>query len=167
MDDLLTTARAYEAVNCQLNAMSAVSTPSQVNHIHEEKASNQKQSHRAKGRSGHKKECYKCGRQGHFARDKQCPAKSRKCRHCGEIGHFEIKGPKKGDSPRKQGTSHHKPRNNSRTGRKENNSNTNYVNVEDDEAEEPDYVFSVGADASKADYGSITLTVGGVDCQIS
>ena len=35
--------------------------------------------------------CFGCGREGHFAGDKSCPARDQACRKCGKVGHFQIK----------------------------------------------------------------------------
>ena len=34
------------------------------------------------------KTCFSCGKEGHFSRDRNCPAKGRKCSKCGKYGHF-------------------------------------------------------------------------------
>ena len=34
--------------------------------------------------------CFRCDREGHFARSDSCPAKNKKCKSCGKIGHFAI-----------------------------------------------------------------------------
>jgi hypothetical protein len=35
-----------------------------------------------------KRNCWKCGREGHFSFDDCCPAKNVRCRNCGFVGHF-------------------------------------------------------------------------------
>ncbi|XP_052567403.1 uncharacterized protein LOC128093730 [Culex pipiens pallens] len=35
------------------------------------------------------RECYRCGKLGHFANDENCPAKDQKCKRCGMVGHFK------------------------------------------------------------------------------
>ena len=32
--------------------------------------------------------CYRCGRQGHQGKDKNCPAHDQTCRKCSKVGHF-------------------------------------------------------------------------------
>ena len=34
------------------------------------------------------KTCFSCGKEGHFSRDRNCPAKGRKFSKCGKYGHF-------------------------------------------------------------------------------
>ena len=34
------------------------------------------------------KTCFSCGKEGHFSRDRNCPAKGRKCSKCEKYGHF-------------------------------------------------------------------------------
>jgi hypothetical protein len=35
----------------------------------------------------HDKKCFRCVRQGYFAKDLSCPARDQTCRKCGKIGH--------------------------------------------------------------------------------
>ena len=43
---------------------------------------------RQPNKTGNKKNCWKCGREGHLSKDGCCPARKEKCRKCGIIGHF-------------------------------------------------------------------------------
>lgn len=36
-----------------------------------------------------RRECFRCGRTGHYANDENCPALDRKCERCGLVGHFK------------------------------------------------------------------------------
>ena len=36
------------------------------------------------------KKCYHCGREGHLAIDRSCPAKGKKCARCGRYSHFAL-----------------------------------------------------------------------------
>ena len=35
-----------------------------------------------------KSACFNCGKEGHFAQSKSCPARGRKCSNCGKYGHY-------------------------------------------------------------------------------
>ena len=77
----LDTARAYEAVNHRVKEMEI--KPASVNAVNTDK--------KMPGTRGdqRKKECFACGYSGHFARDRQCPARKAKCIQCGEMEHFK------------------------------------------------------------------------------
>ena len=34
------------------------------------------------------KECWRCGRRGHFGKDAQCLARGKTCTKCSQVGHF-------------------------------------------------------------------------------
>ena len=36
------------------------------------------------------RKCFDCGREGHLAIDRSCPAKGKKCGRCGRYGHFVL-----------------------------------------------------------------------------
>ena len=44
-------------------------------------------------RSTGSKMCFACSKDGHFNRDKRCPARGETCRKCGSIGHFKARCP--------------------------------------------------------------------------
>lgn len=75
-------ARAMEAVEIRAKKMESLSTE-QVNHIQmKQKYSSQN------GGLPTCKRCFHCGREGHYARDTNCPARSATCKKCKNVGHF-------------------------------------------------------------------------------
>jgi len=103
LDDPLVTAQAQEAVNLQMEAIGANNSSGQVNTVVEDGArggdvSSEQVNSVADfrgGTSSEKRDCFNCGREDHFARDRRCPVRVRKCDQCGEIGHFKVKCRKK------------------------------------------------------------------------
>ena len=118
--------------------------------------------------------CFGCGREGHFAGDKSCPARDQACRKCGKIGHFHIKSTQSHQSCArrfdcgKSGTG----RGSSLTGRSVSNE-ANSVVCEAFSAsgarQSPDYAFTVGqiTDHLSSDNGEVTLSVGEVDLPVA
>jgi len=42
-----------------------------------------------KKQGGKKGKCFRCGHEGHYAKDKECPAKRETCRKCHKVGHYQ------------------------------------------------------------------------------
>ena len=80
----LTTARAWEAAHRQASKTAGGQEKSSVNLV-QHRPSQENPS----GQGMHK--CYACGRSGHFARDKVCPAKGRLCAKCGKRGQSGLR----------------------------------------------------------------------------
>ncbi|XP_052562239.1 uncharacterized protein LOC120431638 [Culex pipiens pallens] len=52
-------------------------------------AENDVEVHKIRSRTRSNRECYRCGKRGHFANDDSCPAKDQECKRCGMVGHFK------------------------------------------------------------------------------
>ncbi|XP_006825938.1 uncharacterized protein LOC102802418 [Saccoglossus kowalevskii] len=78
------TARALEVVDVQLKTMEG-EFKREVNQVHKGQRSQKKP-----GREREKKKCYRCGNKGHFARDRERPARSANCNKCHLTGHFAV-----------------------------------------------------------------------------
>ncbi|KAJ8018643.1 hypothetical protein HOLleu_43268 [Holothuria leucospilota] len=89
------------------------------------------------------KTCFRCGNEGHIARDPNCPAKEATCNKCKLKGHFAKMCKTKPERYQREGST--------------TQPNSNKVNnVEDNEA---DYIFILG---DQAESGHVNVTVGGV-----
>jgi hypothetical protein len=75
-----------EAIDIQAKKMELPSSTSEkVNQIQKK----QRYAYSSKdGPSRRPNLCFRCGREGHYARDKYCPAKSATCRKCRNVDHF-------------------------------------------------------------------------------
>jgi hypothetical protein len=82
LKEIMDTARAQEAVDHQVKVMETKTTAIHVNRVTNQYDSRQI----SKG-----KECFACEHQGHFAKDKKCPAQGQVCKQCGKLGHFKAK----------------------------------------------------------------------------
>ena len=85
----------------------------------------------SRGTSSGKRDCFNCGREDHFARDRRCSARGRKCDQCGEIGHFKVKCRKRltkdSHQGQRQGDGRRDWRNASSVNGRGRKTNTNYV----------------------------------------
>ncbi|XP_060076193.1 uncharacterized protein K02A2.6-like [Ylistrum balloti] len=84
LDQLRTIAATMEMADVQAKKMeSPLSSVNQINFV------KQKDTKRSTS-SSTKALCFRCGREGHFAKDSGCPAKNKKCNKCGKMGHFRA-----------------------------------------------------------------------------
>lgn len=80
--EALQIARAWESAAAQATSMSmpvVTPVPPTVSHVDRGKSS-------SPGRV-----CFNCGRTGHMAKDRVCPARDRTCNTCGVRGHFSVR----------------------------------------------------------------------------
>ena len=79
-------ARAMEAAEIQSRKMEE--SKDVVNHLRRKSKSNSISG--GDSENSRSKLCFRCGREGHFARDSSCPARAAKCNKCNKTGHFSV-----------------------------------------------------------------------------
>ena len=80
-------ARAKEAADKQAAKMVTNKvSQAEVNIVHSKAKRYPKQQKESHGKKG---KCFRCGREGHYAKDKDCPARNEACRKCHKTGHFQ------------------------------------------------------------------------------
>ena len=97
------------------------------------------------------KECFRCSKTDHLARDRNCPARNKKCNACGQIGHFAVCCKVKERKRR------------ARDAEKEDNTQSGAYQVMGDpgSGSQDFYAFLVGVVESSSG-GEVNLNVGGV-----
>ena len=88
--EALNKARVWEAAGRQATNMSTSLRQVEGDDVNAVRGRQDRQ-----GEKGRK--CYNCGREGHLARDSNCPAKGRKCSKCARYGHFALCCRREGD----------------------------------------------------------------------
>ena len=89
-------ASATEAAGMQARAVE-INKPATVNSVRGNKSS--------KGKVEGNITCWRCGKEGHISRDKDCPARKAACRNCKLVGNFakvcKTKDEQSGKAPKK------------------------------------------------------------------
>jgi len=114
-----------------------------------------KQAKQQKELQGKMGKCFRCGWEGHYAKDRDCPARNKTCRKCHKTGHFQsqcrTKGAGAGGSGQVSGIGP-QPRPKSQKSRR-----VNAVEVDNEE----DYAFVI-EDSSNIREGCVNMCTGGV-----
>ena len=107
--------------------------------------------------SGVKGNCFRCGKHGHYAKSRDCPARGKKCAKCKMVGHFAVccKSNKK-PADKKKGKSGKEA--NSVVGEEEGVSNVDYAFSVSDSKEHEVIVSSVIEPAMEVYVNGIALT---------
>ena len=96
-----------------------------------------------------KGKCFRCGREGHYAKDKECPARNEVCWRCQKIGHYQSQRRSKGSGSSSNGPQRH-PR----------SRRVNAADTGSGEESEGEFAFIV--DDKTVHDGCIDVCVGGV-----
>ncbi|XP_015755918.1 PREDICTED: uncharacterized protein LOC107335405 [Acropora digitifera] len=83
LEETLDKARAWEAAGPQASNMTTSPPLADGNSINMVKE-------RQRMTNDERRKCYNCGREGHLARDRNCPASGKKCAKCGRYGNFAL-----------------------------------------------------------------------------
>jgi hypothetical protein len=149
LGDVQQIARAMEAIDIQAKKMELPSSTSEkVNQI-------QKQRYAYGSKDGLSRKpnlCFRCGREGHYARDKCCPAKSATCRKCQKVGHFAAVCKSKVNTQTGMKGGSLKGRSSGKVSK-----GINSVDYDDE------YAFTVCANEKSNSMGLIDINIGGVN----
>ena len=83
LEEALDKARAWEAAGRQASNMTTsppLADGNSMNVVRE----------RQRMTNDERRKFYNCGREGHLAKDRNCPARGKKCAKCGRYGHFAV-----------------------------------------------------------------------------
>ena len=83
LEEALDKARAWEAAGRQATSMTVNPAVMEGDGVSAVKTGQRKGDDKPR-------KCYNCGREGHLAIDRSCPAKGKKCARCGRYGHFAL-----------------------------------------------------------------------------
>ena len=148
-DKVLEMGRAKEAAQRQAQAIGKqsmyMSNDSEVNAFSRKPDPHVKK----QAKPGRKGKCFRCGREGHYAKDKECPARNEVCRKCQKIGHYQSQCKTKCG-----GSSGNGPQMHPRSRR------VNAVETGSDQESESEFAFVV--DDTNVRDGCIDVCVGGV-----
>jgi hypothetical protein len=154
LDNVLELARAMEAVDLQMKRIEGKSN-GEVNRVGSKDSVRKKSKPFKKpdaakqNRGGSKFACYRCGREGHFSKDPECPAKNATCSKCKFVGHFAP------FCKTKQGRIKSDSRDAKQKGK------VNQVDEEDKE-----YAFLMGKKNNSLDSGMVDTNIGGVNVRM-
>ena len=150
LEEVQQIARTMEAVEIQAKRME-LPCSDHVNYIQKKQGYGRNKDANRKDKV---KGCFRCGREGHYARDKSCPAQSATCRRCQNVGHFAAvcKSKMNTQTGIKRGNFKGK---NVRSGKV--SKAINSVDYDDE------YAFTVSGDEKLNSSRLIEITVGGVD----